>query len=273
MINLTYDTDMKSNFDDIRIISYSDNATELSYWIEHKNNSNWCQLWIKIPENITTTNRTHAWIYYNNPTVNTQTNGITTFDFFDDFSTDLSKWTKHQIQGEYPKIDNGSLLCGGGNTTTPYGITIIGTNASYTAFTNGIIEADIYPSTDALTEITFRGNYSNNTGYKGRWDCRTGNEPPWFKPPYNGWAQFGTSITRFGHPNQWQEIRLIINNTNFKIYSDNILYSQVNDTDYTTAGEISLMNHYGSYTRYDNVRIRKYASETPQIYLGSEQEA
>ncbi|MBU1941754.1 MAG: hypothetical protein KKC68_08270, partial [Candidatus Thermoplasmatota archaeon] len=178
-----------------------------------------------------------------------------------------------QIQGEYPKIDNGSLLCGGGTTTSPYGLTILGSNVSYTDFDNGIIEADIYPSTNTLPEISFRGNSSNNTGYKARWDCRTGSEPPWFKPPYNGWAQFGTSITRFGQANQWQEIRLIINNTNFKIYSNNILYSQVNDTDYASKGEIALMNHYGSYSRYDNIRVRKYAVETPQIYLGSEQEA
>lgn len=270
-MNLTYRTDMKTDFSDIRFISYSDNTTQLSYWIENQSNNQWCNLWIKIPETITMTNTTHLWLYYDNPTANNASNGHTTFDFFDDFNTDLSQWTKHKTQGIYPQIDNNTLLLGGGTTSSPYGHTIIGSNASYTTFQNGIIETDIYPSTNALPEITFRGNYSNNTGNKGRWDCRSGTESPWMKPPYTGWSSFGTAVTRFGIPNQWQKIKLEINNTTYQIYNNGNLKSSVTDSEYFWPGEIALMNHYGNYVRYDNIRVRKYTSDLPTTYIGPEQ--
>ena len=272
-INITYDTDMNSDFSDIRFISYTDNITQLPYWIENQTNNQYCNIWIKIPDNITTTNKTHIYLYYNNPTANNQSNGETTFDFFDDFNTDLSKWTIHISSGIYPQIDNNTLLCGGGSTSSPYGHTTIGTNTTYNTFLNGIIEANIYPSTDALPEIAFRGNYSNNTGNKGRWDCRSGTESPWMKPPYNGWAAFGTSVTRFGKPNIWQKIKLEINDDTYKIYSNNSLQSTVNDSEYFWPGEIAIMNHYGNYCRFDNIRVRKYSDEIPTYYIGPEESA
>jgi len=272
-INLSYDTDMKTDFSDIRFISYNDNSTHLPYWIENQSDSQWCNLWIKIPENITTTNTTHIWLYYNNPIASNASNGDTTFDFFDDFNTDLSKWTIHLSQGAYPQLDNNTLLCGGGSTSSPYGQTAIGTNTTFNTFQDGIIEANLYPSTDALPEITFRGNYSNNTGNKGRWDCRSGSEAPWMKPPYSGWASFGTSVTRFGLANQWQKIKLEISGNTYKIYSNETLQSTETDSQYFWPGEIALMNHYGSYARYDNIRVRKYSQDIPTYYIGAEQSA
>ena len=47
-INVTYDSDMQSDFDDIRFVD-SDDTTELSYWIEEVNDSNWATFYVKIP--------------------------------------------------------------------------------------------------------------------------------------------------------------------------------------------------------------------------------
>jgi hypothetical protein len=47
--------------------------------------------------------------------------------------------------------------------------------------------------------------------------------------------------------------------------------SSANDTDYSGPGEIGLANHYGSYSRFDNVRVRKYASPEPTAIVGSEE--
>ncbi|EMR75211.1 protein of unknown function (DUF2341), partial [Thermoplasmatales archaeon SCGC AB-540-F20] len=96
LLNITYESDMNSNFSDIRFINYSDNTTELDYWIEDKSDGNWANIWIKIGSSISTTNQTYAWMYYGNPSAESNSNGSATFEFFDDFpgtSLDISIWT------------------------------------------------------------------------------------------------------------------------------------------------------------------------------------
>jgi len=184
--------------------------------------------------------------------------------FFDDFSGDLSQWNIHidtdvAITASYGNPAP-SLEISGGITSSPFGFAAIGSDATYTGFQDGIIEADVYPATVALPEIIFRGDYSANSGYKGRWDCRSGNETPWVKPPYSGWGSFGAEVARFGIANQWQKAKLVIDGSTFKIYSNDDLKSTVTDTQYSGPGEIGLANHYGTYARFDNVRVRTYVT-------------
>jgi hypothetical protein len=249
----------RSDFGDIRFTTV--NGILLDYWMESLNVGKNATFWIEIAGNLTGQAQT-IYLYYGNPIATTTSNGNNTFIFFDDFSGNLSKWTKH-INGANIYIESGYLVCGGGVTSSPYGHTVLGSNASYSGFLNGIIEADIYPSTQALPEIGFRGTFSLNTGYKGRWDCRSGSESPWMKPPYNNWQAFGSSVTRFGIPNQWQKVKLVIYGSTFRIYNNGVLKSTVTDSQYTSSGELSLQNHYGSYSRFDNVRVRKYVEPEP----------
>ena len=44
----------------------------------------------------------------------------------------------------------------------------------------------------------------------------------------------------------------------------------VTDNTYASAGEIALQNHYGSYTNFDDVRVRKYAAPEPTTSIGIE---
>jgi hypothetical protein len=200
-------------------------------------------------------------MYYGNDAASSASDGDATFIFFDDFSGDLSKWNIHIDTDVAITASYGNpapcLEISGGVTSSPYGFAAIGSDATYTGFQDGIIEADIYPATVALPEIIFRGDYSANTGYKGRWDCRSGSETPWMKPPYSGWGGFGTAVTRFGIANQWQKAKLVIYGSTFKIYSNDILKSTVTNTQYPGPGEIGLANHYGAYARFDNVRVRQ----------------
>jgi len=265
-VDVTYDADMQSNFDDVRFTD-SNGITLLSYWRESYTVNTSAVFWVKVspvPAGDST-----IYMYYRNAGVSSTSNGANTFVFFDDFSGDLSKWTIHigTDVAISPSVGNPApcLEISGGTTSSPYGFAAIGSDATYTGFQDGIIEADIYPSTNALPEIIFRGNYPANTGYKGRWDCRSGNEPPWMKPPYSGWGAFGTSVLRFGIAGQWQEAKLVINGSMFEIYSDGSLKSTATDTDYSGPGEIGLANHYGAYSRFDNVRVRKYADPEPTI--------
>jgi len=270
-VNVTYDADMKPDFSDIRFAD-SDGSTLLSHWRESYTTSTSATFWVKVPS-IPTGTKT-IYMYYDNAGASSTSDGTATFIFFDDFSGDLSKWNIHIDTDVAITSSYGNpapcLEISGGFTYSPYGFAAIGSDKTYTGFQNGIIEADIYPATEALPEIIFRGNYAANTGYKGRWDCRTGNESPWMKPPYSGWLAFGTDVPRFGLANQWQKAKLVINGSTFQIYSNGTLKSTVTDTQYSGPGEIGLANHYGAYARFDNVRVRKYASPEPTVSIGSE---
>jgi hypothetical protein len=256
----------RTDFGDVRFTD-DDDTTLLDCWMESKVDSDEAVFWVKVADDLSTVNQT-IYVYYGKADATTTSNGNNTFIFFDDFSGDLSKWNIHI--GTDVAITSGygnpapCLEISGGFTSWPYGFTVIGSDATYAEFQDGIIEADVYPATDALPEIIFRGNYSENTGYKGRWDCRSDEESPWFSPPYDGWEAFGDDVARFGIANQWQKVELVINGSTFEIYSNNNLKSIVTDTQYSEPGEIGLANHYGAYARFDNVRVRKYVSPEPR---------
>jgi len=255
----------RTDFGDVRFTD-DDGTTLLDCWMESKVDSDKAVFWVKVADDLSTINQT-IYVYYGKADATTTSNGNNTFIFFDDFSGNMSKWNIHigtdvTITSSYGNPAP-SLEISGGVTSAPYGFAAIGSDATYTGFQNGIIEADIYPTTDALPEIIFRGNYSANTGYKGRWDCRSDEESPWMTPPYSGWDAFGDAVTRFGIANQWQKAKLVVNGSTFEIYSNNNLESTVTDTQYSGPGEIGLANHYGAYARFDNVRVRKYVSPEP----------
>ena len=259
-----------SNNSRIRFVNGSENL-ELPYWIQNCSVSGQTMdVWIKSDTSITTSG-TIVYLYYGNPTASLNSNGTATFDFFDDFSGDLSKWTRHITSGVYPRIESGYMVSGGGITSPPYGHTVLGSNATYTGFQNGIIEGTLQLTTNSIGEIGFRGIYGTD-GYKSRVDARSGQGLSHLKPPYSGWG-FLAGCTVSGSPpsiNQWLPFTVIVSGTSFNIS----VASQTKvctDSQYSSAGEISLQNHYGSYTWYDDIRVRKYFSLTPSVSFGSEE--
>ena len=60
---VTYDSDMASDFSDIRFTNASEND-QLEYWIESKSDSSWAYVWVK--GNFSTANGTQIYMYYDN---------------------------------------------------------------------------------------------------------------------------------------------------------------------------------------------------------------
>ncbi len=81
---------MKSDFSDIRFIS-SDDVTLLSHWRKSYTPSSTAELWVKVPS--IPSSGTMIYMYYDNPSANSASNGEATFDFFDKFEPSSSKWT------------------------------------------------------------------------------------------------------------------------------------------------------------------------------------
>jgi hypothetical protein len=92
-IDLAYDADMQTDFDDLRFTS-KDGADELSYWVETFIPSDSATVWVKVPS-IPFLSTTIIYMYYGNPQAASLSDGEATFDFFDDFpgsSLDGTKW-------------------------------------------------------------------------------------------------------------------------------------------------------------------------------------
>ncbi len=101
-LNVTYDSDMQTDFDDLRFTN-EEQYTELDYWIEEKSDSNWAVVWVEV-DSIDTNNGTQAYMYYGNSTVSSVSNGKNAFLVFDDFegtSLNTSYWSVHSYFTDY----------------------------------------------------------------------------------------------------------------------------------------------------------------------------
>jgi uncharacterized repeat protein (TIGR01451 family) len=97
---------MLSDCRDIRFID-ADETTLLSHWLESDCTTDRARIWVKIPS-ISTTAKT-IYMYYGKEDATSISNGITTFDFFDDFNNNTIDFSKWQIfQGSW--VEAGGVL-------------------------------------------------------------------------------------------------------------------------------------------------------------------
>jgi len=255
----------KTDFGDIRFTA-SDGITLLNYWMASKVDSNNAVFWVKIPDNISASPST-IYIYYGMASATTTSNGANTFLFFDDFSGDLSKWTVESSSGVYPRIESGYMRAGGGTTGGGYGFTSLGSSPTYSTFADAAVGGKVYNSLDAIGEVAFRGVAAGNTGYKGRSDARAGQGQSFQAPPYSSWNFLpggGCGADGVAPPiNTWGTFEIQTTGTTFRYYRDGTLQRTCTDVTYAGPGEIALQNHYGSYTDYDDIYVRKFVSPEP----------
>ena len=108
LINVTYDSDMMSNFSDLRFISF-DGTIELDYWIENKTDGSSVQVWVEF-STLTADIYNTFYMYFNNSLAVSKSNITETFLFGDDFDDeDVSDW--NQLIG-------GTSTCSLGSTAT-----------------------------------------------------------------------------------------------------------------------------------------------------------
>ena len=267
-VTVPYSAHMKTDFGDIRFTG-TDGTTAYNYWMESKADGSSAIFWVNVPSAGTTLFR----MYYGNTSLTSTSDGTATFDFFDDFSGGLGKWVVEKPVGVYPRIENGYLVAGGGFTTGTYGHTSLGSSPTYNGFQDGIIEFSHQNAPDGICEVVFRGDFAQNLGYKGRWDARSGDEQVFLMPPYYGWDNIGDAVTKWNMAGPWYRGKVVIHGNMMDLYDDDDFKGSVSDDTYASAGEIALQNHYGSYTNFDDIRVRKYAATEPLTTLGIENTA
>jgi len=117
LLNITYDSDMLSDYSDLRFINGTTNQT-INFWIENYT-SGYAMVWVNV--NVTNTSTATIDMYYkNNTAVNSLSNGTNTLPLFDDFNgayqTLPSGWTYTIYSGctkcEINQSGTGSLMLG-----------------------------------------------------------------------------------------------------------------------------------------------------------------
>jgi|GEM_PF-2102289 len=110
----------QDDFDDIRFTA-DDGTTQLDYWRESYTSGDNAVFWIEFPAIPASSDSANFYIYYDNSSASSATNGDETFVFFDDFTgttIDTDKWNETDTGGNLSQNDKIILYDGTGAWTT-----------------------------------------------------------------------------------------------------------------------------------------------------------
>lgn len=263
-LTITYEVGMQADFDDIRFNTKS--SGYIDYWIETYTASTTAIVWIELPDVITDPGSDKIWMYYGNPDLSNGANGDDTFEFFDDFTGDLSKWT---IEGGAWSLSNERLYCNADSTEA-----LIRT-ASYNSFANNILECDwqfINWTTGIREGVLIR--LSDISNYYAMWltaRAATGNEKAVFIETkvdnvWGGGEDFALQDFTTG---VWYSLKYIANGISLSAYFDNVEKVSTTRTNFAS-GRIGFRT-YVDDIYVNNVRVRKHIVNEPTILYGSSQ--
>ena len=117
-LNVTYNSNMQSDFDDLRFYD-NDKQTTLSYWIEEYTLNAFAIVWVKVIDDLD--DNQEIYMYYGDSEVSSTSNGEDTFNFYEDWETESigSQWTITDSAGSvsYSTVDatHGSVIKVEGN--------------------------------------------------------------------------------------------------------------------------------------------------------------
>lgn len=112
---------MQSNGADLRF--YDNTNTSCPYWIETFNTAGTSTIWVKV-----VTQGSNLTMYYGNASATAASNGINTFDFFEDFSTPIgTRWNVSTTGGTVIQSANSITLTG--TSTSAVGVSLSNSTA------------------------------------------------------------------------------------------------------------------------------------------------
>ncbi len=274
--NVNCNGHVRSNFDDIRFISFSDNSTQLSFWL--KNYSVGTQATFYVNNSL---NDSSIWLYYGNRNVSTTSSGDATFYFFDDFSNGLSKWVMdswntdaifvNQTQGN-PSPALKHLPDNSIPANRTYQDTRIRT-ATY-RMRNGTIECDVYlaGTPRVIYQLGWRVNsLSWTNGYSWRLQNANGDGGFFRFTSPTAWTQIGTFFPN-AVVNIWYHVQVNVSGANYASLVNppcgGASTRTTTDSTKLTADYLISQVHGVSmdstnYVLVDNILVRKYRATPP----------
>lgn len=279
LVKVTYDSDMQSDFDDIRFLNGAED-TELPFCILNKTDSTEMYVRVKADSNST---GVINYMYYGNPTASSGEDCQATYLFWDDFesgSINATKWTTDAQDGSVVNITNGKLYM--------YNQGGSGFNREVWAYGNVFVNA---ASGDYIFETSSFWATAQQYNYPAvGWDNGTAINQ------VNG----GDNAYLWNHENQWKyramddfvftdqtlsitapvSVQIVWNSTSeiyYYLNNSNVfrLTTNIPDDDMTAfmkSHHHNLQTTSPQETLMEDVLIRNYALVEPEANFGSEEE-
>lgn len=259
------------DFGDIRFTK-SDGETLIDYWIEEKENENYCKVWVEVPSIPASPDTVDIYIYFGNDSATSLSDGDDTFLFFDDFndnSLDSSKWSTAG-GGTWTEQNNRMEFSGVAGDGYGFLVSSFDTNDDQ----HILIQVRQYWDTGLYGEGGIAWHYQDTNNWYGS-SPTTYTDPNRFRIwKYVGGSYSSLTYTEFTYSqDEWYTHKLILSGSSSYTaqFQDSVnLEITASDTSFSS-GKFTLQVYVsGSETGtlkiyYDNVLIRKYVDPEPSI--------
>jgi hypothetical protein len=265
----------RTDFGDVRFTG-SDGTTGLFYWMEEKVDGDYAVFWVKIPSIPASPNKATIYIYYGNSDASTTSNGVQTFQFFDDFpgtSLDTDVWyvvaNDYSVSNSILRINIGAV---GLQSALPYILQngyAVETRAMFNVFAAGNYSGTV----PELSSSRFTAGGNANADATVLYMRKSGSRDLYYwigdgsSTSYNvgsgntGWTSsenvwYVTAVSVYGGTVKlWRDYSVL------KTFTDITWYK---DMQYFSLGAFQGSASYNIQdTSYDWVRIRKYVEPEP----------
>lgn len=269
--NISYETGMQSDFDDIRFVS-NDNTTSLDYWVETKSDGNYAAGYVEI--DTIADGGGPAWFYYGNATASSESSLLDTAAWYDDFEdgtmTDWTTGTGCSVQGTYKYEGSYALRQytdaspGEANLCLYSGVNLYNVTVDYWWKNR--------PEYDATTRSSrFFLRYANWTDHESnRVDCLDGGASEF--DIFIGGSGSAVEDTTIYSSDTWYHMNVTLVGDYVEVWdigtdAQRFYFS----TPFSESGGFGFFARYGA-GYLDNVRVFKAANSTPSLSFGLEEE-
>jgi hypothetical protein len=277
-LNVSYDSDMQADFDDLRFTNASD--TPLDYWIESKTDGSSATVWVEV-DSIAASGDTTIYMYYGNVNASTTSNGTATFYWFDNFSQDtLSNYNQFNPPTNGWGVSGGELYINMDASETLYQTTNNAPGLYFTA-----------PSGSYISQVKIRFDGDNpNQNYESGWlysaegaNDYVGVSHVFWSSERRLWAYEAaaafTTLEISGYTDDVIYARIIkLNSTYTAQYSsDGNSWSDFSGSHTVTySPEVVALSAWSYSTAtctvyFDDLLVRRYASPEPTVSVGAEE--
>lgn len=267
LLNVTYDNDMQSDFDDLR---FCNETHKLDSWLESKVDSSYAHVWVKFPTTPANGINQTYYMYYGNAGAVSDWDGAATFLVFEDGENALSGWSASIERSTTEKYEGNYSVKATGNYNHPY---------------KSLTENDVMISTKAKQTSSGGGE---RLGVTLRKTSESDNQGFVLMNFHNSMLHITNLVTGSStsvactDPNQnnWYNWRFAIEGSNLKgkfwKVGDSEPSWMVSRSDAGIAsGKIGIYGYSesgGNTAYYDEITVSKYVANQPTYVFGSEEE-
>lgn len=234
-------------------------GTPLNHWNESLDFDTWVKMEIGISGK-------RGLLIHGNTGLNSGSNGIDVFQFFDDATGTFSdNWntSSDNLNGDKFSYESGYIKC----VPASDGVCKIGIKDTYTISNDVIIDADVYISgTQGGAWLVGRYVDVNNNYEMFSYSADIGNS--YVIKAVTG-VRTASFVANVITEDVWHNASAVVHGDNQEIYADGNLMHSETFTDHAS-GKIGIGSYYSAgVQRWDNIRVRKYTATEPTVQIST----